>query len=149
MIDRWDRFFMELARVASSMSKDPSTKVGAVLARDREVVALGFNGFPPGVEDNDRLLDRAKKYELVVHAELNALLRAGASARGTTLYLYKLPPCLGCAKHVIAAGVREIVYHEEPPARWADEVAKARSLLQEAGVPVRRAWIGAPRVHEG
>lgn len=138
MNDRWDLFFMELARVASTMSKDPSSKVGAVLARGREVVALGFNGFPPGIADDERLHDRPAKYELVVHAEMNALLRAGASARGATLYNYRLPPCLVCAKHVIAAGVREVVCCATPPVRWYAEMARAAHVLGEAGVTLRR-----------
>lgn len=134
---RWDNHFMRLAREASLMSKDPSTKVGAVIVKDRRVVGTGFNGFPKGIADDARLDDRQKKYELIVHAEMNALLDAGREADGATLYLYgfRSAPCLNCCKHLIQSGVKCVVaWGPELPGRWVGEVEKAAEVLEEADV---------------
>ena len=88
MIIKWDRRFLEMARLVSSWSKDPSTKVGSVVVRhDKTVASVGFNGFPRGVADTEaRLLDRSEKLDLIVHAEINALSVAHESLSGCTLY---------------------------------------------------------------
>jgi dCMP deaminase len=137
-----------LAKYYSTASKDPSTKVGAVLVNSRNrVVGLGYNGFPAGVEDTEeRLNTREVKYELVVHGEMNAILEAGDKARGATLYVYpsfQLPPiCANCAKHAIQAGIAAIVgfnpnENDERVKRWATSIAHARTMFQEAGIPWR------------
>lgn len=130
-----------MAELVSTWSKDPSTKIGVVLVKNRKVVATGYNGFPAGIADDERLNIREKKYALVVHAEMNALLQAGTEAAGSTLYLWGFSgcPCQNCTKHVIQAGVREVVYYDgvEPPERWADELVAARSTLEEAGVKIK------------
>ena len=74
MSERWDRYFLDLALLNAQMSKDPSTKVGAVIVGpDREVRSMGFNGFPRGIADTrERLECREVKLDLVVHAEMNA-----------------------------------------------------------------------------
>ena len=143
--EKWDRRFLELARHISSWSKDPSTKVGAVIVDiDRIVVGMGYNGFPRGVRDDpDRYNDRETKYSLVVHAELNAVLAAGIQARGSTIYVYPsfgIPPlCTNCAKAVIQAGITRVVGYE--PAvnsavaeRWRSEIETARLMCDEAGL---------------
>lgn len=145
---KWDLRFLELARHVSGWSKDPSTKVGAVIVNDENiVVGLGYNGFPRGVSDaEDRLNDRPVKYAFTVHAELNALFMAGPRAKGATLYVYPtfLPPnvCQECCKAVIQAGIRNIVYYEVPydealRARWKDSIAQAQQMCDEAGVTYR------------
>lgn len=140
--ERWDRDYLSLARFwAERKSKDPSTKVGAVIVDDQLTVrSLGYNGFPRGVEDTpERLRDRELKYELVVHAEMNALLTAHASVRGCTLYAWPLPSCSNCAKMIIQAGIRRVVF---PPLegdvqlRWATSWARAYAMYKEAGVEV-------------
>ena len=73
---------MREARNASTMSKDPSSKVGAVLVKDRRIVGTGFNGFPRGLHDDRRLWDREQKLPRIVHAEMNAIINAGACAGG-------------------------------------------------------------------
>lgn len=143
--NKWDRRFLELAQLVASWSKDPSTKVGAVVVdEDRIVLGMGYNGFPRGVEDTDeRLNDRPTKYAFVVHAEANAILNAGASAKGATIYVWpafgKPPLCSSCAKLVIQAGIKRVVGFEpeiddETAARWAPELAHARAMCEEAGV---------------
>src|SRR3712207_92856 len=77
-MDDWDGYFMVVARAVASKSKDPSTKVGALIVDPSRVIrASGFNGFPRGVLDlPERLADREKKLTMVVHAEMNAICNA-------------------------------------------------------------------------
>lgn len=110
-LNKWDRRYLAVARQISDWSKDPSTKVGAVIADRRGyVVALGFNGFPENVEDTEyRLADRTTKYEMVVHAEVNAVLIAGRAAAGGTIYVHGAPICPRCASVLIQAGITRAV----------------------------------------
>lgn len=88
--EKWDRKYLELAKyIATNWSKDPSTKVGAILVNyETKREFIGYNGFPEGVLDTpERYNDRELKYKLVVHAEVNALLKAAQYARGGTLYV--------------------------------------------------------------
>src|SRR5689334_23352884 len=94
----WDQRLLALAQHIAAWSKDPSTKVGAVVAgSDKTAIALGYNGFPPRIVDDARLHDRDKKYSLIVHAEENALANARFDVRGGTLYSTHFP-CTNCAK---------------------------------------------------
>ena len=147
-INIWDRRFIELARHVSSWSKDPSTKVGAVIVGpNRLVVGIGYNGFPRGVLDSeDRLNDREQKYAMVVHAEANAIIMAGDKAKGSTLYVYPsfvLPPiCNECCKLVIQSGIKEVVGYEPDPneeraKRWQKSIEVSQQMCKEAGVTWR------------
>ncbi|WLB77042.1 deoxycytidylate deaminase [Bradyrhizobium elkanii] len=82
--ERWDRYFLKVAQAVSTASKDPSTKVGAVIVRpDRTMASFGYNGFPRGIADTDeRLNNREVKYDLVVHGEINAILTAREPLHG-------------------------------------------------------------------
>lgn len=136
----WDHHFLGLAYQVGQMSKDPSTKIGVVLVRDKKVISCGYNGFPKGIADDERLHDRAQKYPRTVHAEMNAIIQAGRDAEGCTMYLYGMPgpPCGPCAKHIIAAGISRVVTRDgEIPERWAEDFALARDMLSEAEIPVR------------
>lgn len=137
MIDRkWDRRFLELAAHVAGWSKDPSTKVGAVIVRpDRTIVSLGFNGFPRGVQDLDeRYAERQTKYSLIVHGELNAILTAREPLHGTTLYTWPFCPCSDCAKLVIQAGVKRVVAPVSDNSRWVESFKLTMLMFQEAGV---------------
>jgi len=141
VMDKWDRRFMGLAAHIADWSKDPSTKVGAVLVdpRNRRIVATGFNGFPAGVEDRaDRLENRAVKYEMVVHAEQNALMFAGTQAQGCTIYVTPLPPCARCAALLIQAGIRRIVCPrpQGSPEKWAEQGRIAEEMFEEADIEI-------------
>jgi dCMP deaminase len=147
--ERWDRRYLELAKyVANNWSRDPSTKVGAVVVnwkRQREFI--GYNGFPPGVLDlPKRYENRELKYLLVSHAETNAIRKAGMLARGATLYVYPafaLPPCCNeCAKDAIHAGIREVVGYEpdmtDPRVlRWLESIKISQMMFTEAGITWR------------
>lgn len=136
---KWDRRFIDMAKHVAEWSKDPSTKIGAVIVDDlRRIVSLGYNGFPRGLDDSPEIYaDREKKYSRVVHAEMNAILNARSQTEGTTLYLSGLPPCDRCAVHVIQAGITRVVYEDkgEPiPDRWKDAMGGAAALFREANV---------------
>lgn len=121
------------------MSKDPSTKVGAVLVKDRKEQGTGFNGFPPGIADDDRLLHTSTKYPIIIHGEMNALLDAGLNAKGSTLYMYGLAcaPCISCTIHLIRGGVKKIYVAGKPlPARWAENIELSVGVLAEVGIAV-------------
>ena len=143
MTSKWDLRFIELARHISGWSKDPSTKVGCVVVgEDREIRSTGFNGFPRGIDDDaERLADREKKYPLICHAEENAIMHAariGVSLKDSTAYV-TWPPCSRCARSLIQAGIREVVYSssEEIPERWLEDFEISTSMLAEANVLVR------------
>ena len=107
----WDERFMEMAKLTASWSKDPSTKVGAVIVDDQNrVVSLGYNGFPRDVDDNhEQLNDRKTKLEMTVHAETNAILFAQRNLAGCTLYVWPMPCCAKCAGLVIQTGISRVV----------------------------------------
>ena len=134
----WDERFLEVAGLVRTWSKDPSTQVGAVVVQDRRIVATGYNGFPSGIADDERLHDRAVKYDLTVHAEMNAILnaaKAGISLDGATMYVNGLCVCKDCAKAVIASGIKRVVAAEPTKTeRWADSLAFASLMFEEAGV---------------
>ncbi len=153
---KWHYRFLALAEHISSWSKDPSTKVGAVLTQSGNlVVGLGYNGFARGVHDTDtRLENRDLKYKLVVHAELNAILMAGEKAKGATLYVtpsFMAPPiCHECCKAAIQAGIVRVVgytptFATEEAAqraeRWKESIAVSREMCLEAGV----GWLSLPK----
>lgn len=153
MSERWDQHFLNLAVMHAQMSKDPSTKVGAVIVGDdREILSTGFNGFPRGIEDSPaRLNDRDMKLKLVVHAEMNAILNAaryGVRLKGRTLYLAATdstgliwggPPCYRCCVEVIQSGITEIVSRPDKavPSKWHEDLKLARQILAEARINYR------------
>ena len=137
----WGNRYTCLAKEISTWSKDPSTKVGAVvIGNNGEVLSQGYNGFPRGIKDTAaRLKDRERKYNLVVHAEMNAIYNAGlngVSLKGSTLYVYGLPVCNECAKGIIQVGIDKVIatrpadYNE----KWDDSIKDAKALFKEAEV---------------
>ena len=139
MLDKWDRRFLDIANSVSTWSKDPGTVVGAVLVKDRRIMATGYNGFPEGVLDlKERYDNRELKLAYTVHAEVNALLNAaknGAQTKGSTLYV-TFSPCVGCAANIIQAGVERVVSPtvESAPERWRDNFKMGSGVLREAGI---------------
>ena len=136
--DKWDRRFMALAEHVAGWSKDPSTKCGAVVVpRSRTPIIFGYNGLPPGVDDDGRLHDREWKLAVTLHAEDNAVANAGhAVSSGATLYVWPLPPCSRCAARIIRAAISRVV---APPARalhnqWTPSVKLGLELFAEAGI---------------
>ena len=143
MSEKWDKRFLDLAHHIAAWSKDPSTKVGCVVVgADREIRSTGFNGFPRGIcDDDERLNNREHKYPLICHAEENAIMHAariGVSLKNSTAYV-TWPPCSRCARSLIQAGVKEVVYPDagEIPDRWQEDFNISNAMMKEAGVNVR------------
>lgn len=134
----WDTRFLDLAEHISKWSKDPSTKVGAVIVDSyRRIVSTGYNGFSVGVMDSyDRLTDRDTKYEMIIHAEANAILFAHQRMNGMTLYTTPFQPCSRCASLIIQSGISRVISYEieESKNRWVDSFKLAKKLFDEAGV---------------
>lgn len=132
----WLRRYANLATFIAQWSKDPSTKVGAVLVgANRKQIAFGYNGFPPGLADTEeRLQDRETKYRYVQHAERNALDNATFDAQGATLVV-TLFPCTECAKSIITKGIKRVVCPPMPRREpWLTQATWSRSMFEEAGV---------------
>lgn len=141
---KWDMRFIDIAKVVSTWSKDPSTKCGAVVTRpDQTIASTGYNGFPRGCSDADEIYaDRELKYSRVVHAEVNALLSSYESLRGYTLYAWPPnygPSCDRCSAHIIQAGITRVVHvmdTSEFAMRWKDSIERGLDMYKEAGVEV-------------
>lgn len=138
---RWDNRYLSLARLVATWSKDPSTKVGAVLVRaDNSIASTGYNGFPPGRDDSPLLYaDRAYKYKHVIHAEINALSFCGSEAQeGSTVYT-SFPVCPACMEALGKAKVSRVVQPSLPTAgkdlAWIEEWTK--NMEQAARVAER------------
>ncbi len=144
----WDQYFMTMAYLVSMKSKDPSTRVGAVIVGpDHEIRSTGYNGLPRGVADRKyRYEDREYKLLAVNHAEENAILHCamnGVSTKGCLLYSQWMP-CSRCAKSIIQSGIKEVVYHEKFPgnhihnaADWVHSLEISKEMLAESGVVLR------------
>jgi len=134
----WDQRMLGLASHVASWSKDPSTKVGAVIARpDRTVASIGFNGFPRGVDDApERYADRPTKYKLVCHAEANAIVSAREPLHGCSIYVAPFPPCAECAKLIIQAGIKRVVAPIADVERWRESFETSSLMFAEAGVEI-------------
>ena len=137
-MDKWDTRFLELAKHISNWSLDPSTKVGAVIVDDKHrIVSAGYNGFSVGVADSEeRLNNREEKLDLIIHAELNALLFANKNLEGCTLYVWPLPSCVRCAAHIIQTGIIRVVSPKNNNERWIESCTKAKNIMEEAGLTV-------------
>jgi dCMP deaminase len=139
----WDEYFMGVALLASYRSKDPNTQVGACIIDDQNrILSTGYNGFPQGCSDDEFPWNRdaslgETKYQFVVHAELNAVLNArGKNLSGAKLYV-SLFPCHECAKAIIQAGVKEVVYLSDKYEKTDSTIASKR-MLTYAGVTYRK-----------
>lgn len=115
----WDEYFMGVAHLSGMRSKDPSTQVGAcIVSSDNKILSMGYNGFPSGCSDDSFPWEKEgeeldTKYPFVTHSELNAILNyRGGSLEGTKLYV-SLFPCNECAKAIIQAGIRTVVYDSD------------------------------------
>lgn len=138
---KWDIRFLELAKLIGSWSKDPSTKVGAVIVdQNNRIISTGYNGFPKNVEDTqERLVDREQKYDIIVHAEANALIFAKTSLEGCTLYTWPFQPCSRCAGLIIQSGITRVVSVVQSDDRWKKNFELARELFEESGITLE--WI--------
>jgi dCMP deaminase len=132
----WDLKYYNLAQHVATWSKDPSTKVGAVIiGRDRRDIAIGYNGFPPGVADtDDRLNDKDVKYAMTQHAERNALDNAHFQPLILAVTMF---PCNECAKSIVSRGIRRVItpppLDREP---WKSSAEWTRQMFKEVGIVI-------------
>lgn len=134
-LNKWDARYLDLAQHVAGWSRDPSTKVGAVVVRpDKTIASMGFNGLPRGVCDtSDRLNDRDTKLSMILHAEQNAVLSAHERLDGCTAYVWPMPPCSHCAAVLIQSGIKRVVA-PSPQRRWVESCLLGREMLREAEV---------------
>lgn len=132
---RWDLRFLELAKLVGSWSKDPSTQVGAVIVdTNNRIISVGYNGFPQGIIDDERLYDRDTKYKIIVHGEINAILFANKPVIGCTLYTVPFEPCPRCAGLIIQSGIKRVVSYKNTNDRWEEDFKITRQLFTEANI---------------
>ena len=157
----WDTYFMDIAHQAARRSNCSRRRVAAVIVREHRLITTGYNGTPRGVKNcfeggcprcaGDSESGSGLDTCLCSHAEENAIVQAayhGVSVRDSTLYC-TISPCLLCAKMIINAGIREVVYEEDY--HFSKE---ARQLFHDGGVAFRQflragdgAWTKADGAH--
>jgi dCMP deaminase len=141
----WDEYFLEVADLVSKRATCLRRRVGAVLVKEKKILATGYNGAPSGLKHcaevkclREKLhIPSGERHELCrgLHAEQNVLLQAalyGVSTRDSTLYITN-QPCVICAKMLINAGIKELVIAGDYPDELASE------FLKEAKIKVRKA----------
>lgn len=139
---KWHHRFINLAEHVAQWSKDPSTKVGAVIVdSQRRVVSLGYNGLPRGVIDHDYILNNKElKLQVVKHAEENAILNSLLRPADCTIYVTH-HPCASCAGSIVQSGIRRVVFPSVCldttfSERWKQSLSLAQTIFEESGVEV-------------
>lgn len=137
-VRKWDLRFLDMAKLVSTWSKDPSTQTGAVITNGNRVISVGFNGFPQNMIDlPENYSNREEKYSRIVHCEMNALLFAEGNTKGCTLYTWPLMSCDRCFVHMAQAGINRFVA-PKPSAdlitRWGEAMDRVRKYVKETGV---------------
>lgn len=139
---RWTDYFLALTTMVAKHSKDPRTKVGSLIAdKNNRVISTGFNGLPRSMKDHSNILEnREIKHELVIHAEVNAILFAQRDLDGCTLYCTHTP-CSKCASIIIQSGITKVVTMIEPGSEFTERYREShdltRRIFKEAGVKLR------------
>lgn len=149
MINKWDKFFLDMAKLTSTMSKDPSTQTGAVIVRpDRSVVSVGYNGFPRLMPDVPEWYDnREEKYSRIIHCEKNAMIQAKCDLTGCTLYTYPFLTCDRCFVEMVQAGIVRFVCPkcpEDKKERWEPAFQKVRGYAGDINDYV---YVNGPMIH--
>ena len=139
----WDEYFMELTEVVATRSTCVRRRVGAIIVKDKRILATGYNGAPSGLSHcgesgciREKLnIPSGERHELCrgLHAEQNAIIQCavhGINMQGATLYS-TTQPCVLCSKMLINAGIKRIVFHGAYP----DELSL--KLLEEAGIELQ------------
>lgn len=139
----WDEYFMGVAKLASLRSKDPNSQVGACIVNpENKILSMGYNGFPIGCSDDVFPWAREgdtlnTKYAYVTHSELNAILNyRGGSLEGCKIYV-TLFPCNECAKAIIQAGIKTVIYADNKY-DGTPSVEASKRLMTAADVKFQR-----------
>lgn len=138
----WDEYFMSIANLVKLRSKDPITKVGACIVKDNKILSTGYNGFPKGLSNEDYPWTKGNsdetknKFYYVVHAELNAIINADNSIKGSTLYVTKFP-CNECAKAIIQSDISKVIYlSESSDEKLSKKFLIVSKMLKDANIEV-------------
>lgn len=143
----WDETFLKIAELYAEHSSCAKYKVGAILVKDKRIISTGYNGVPSGQIHCNEIFKNinfkedkvaSEKHHLwslqnEIHAEVNCILFAaknGVSTLGTTIYV-TLQPCIGCAKNIVAAGIKKVVFRK----LYARE-PESIQFLENSGVQV-------------
>lgn len=141
----WDEYFMGIAKLSSMRSKDPNTQVGAcIVGNDNRILSIGYNGCPNGFDDEYFPWDREgeplnTKYLYVCHAEMNSVLNYRGSRKeleNARIYV-DLFPCNECAKIIIQAGIKEVIYLSDKYAHTDGTIA-SKKMFDTCGVKYRQ-----------
>ena len=138
----WDEYFMGIALLSAQRSKDNSSQVGAcIVSRDNKILSMGYNGMPIGCLDDDMPWEREgeplkTKYMYVCHAELNAILNSPSIVKGCKVYV-TLFPCNECAKAIVQAGIKEIIYMDDKY-KDTDSIKVSKNILDTCSVKYRK-----------
>jgi len=138
----WDQYFMDITRLVATRSTCLRRQVGAILVKERNILATGYNGVPSGISHCEAVgclrekhkVPSGERHELCrgLHAEQNAIIQAarhGINIDGSTLYCTTMP-CIICTKMLINAGIKTVIYAEG----YSDELA--REMIAETGITV-------------
>jgi dCMP deaminase len=131
-VPSWDKYFISIAQVAATRSKDPNTQVGSVLVdtATHKIISIGYNGMPAGWAEDPSIWQRPEKYGLVIHSEVNTILNANAKFTDATLYVTCFP-CPECAKLIAArGGITRVVYASEYYTNTLSQDIFARSNIK-------------------
>lgn len=140
----WDEYFMEMAEIVKTRSTCLRRQVGAVVVKDKRILASGYNGAPTGLKHCEETgclreqlgIPSGQRHELCrgLHAEQNAIIQAslhGVKLEGATIYVTH-QPCIICAKMVINTGITKLVFKGDYP----DELSW--QMLEESGIELKR-----------
>jgi len=140
----WDQMFMGVALTAAQRSKDPSSQVGAcIVSPDFKILSTGYNGAPIGFNDDNHMTWEREggflntKYAYVCHSELNAILNAhNRDLVNSTVYV-TLFPCNECAKAIIQAGIKKVVYYDDKYNGTEIDIA-SKKMLDACGIEYQK-----------
>ncbi|MDO8668769.1 MAG: deaminase [Candidatus Buchananbacteria bacterium] len=146
LLPDWDSWFMTMAYLIASKSKDQSTHIGAVVVgrQKKEIRSTGYNSFPRGINDNlAERQARPEKYFWFAHAEFNAVCNAaliGVSLNDCIMYTSGIP-CMNCALAIIQSGIKTVTidkfWDDQNPPEWQDHARRTKQLFTEAGVDLK------------
>lgn len=141
----WEEYFINIAQQVKLKSKDQKTQIGVVIVgENNEIVSTGYNSFPRGINDDiQQRQERPEKYYWFEHAERNAIYNAariGVSTLGCTMYMTCDISCADCARGIINAGIKKVVFSKSNKPWnqiWKDSAERSIKMFEEAGIEVK------------
>ena len=142
-VNKWDLRFMRIADLeVAQWSKDRSSKIGALIVKDREIITSGFNGMPRGCDDNiETRHERPEKYHWFIHAEANAIVNAARQGKCTlecNMYINWFP-CSNCAGLIVNSGIKKVFCDKKPEwehPKWGNDFKRSKTILDEGKVEI-------------